>query len=150
MNEIKQNGIFKEFDEILHYWGITDNAEIFRLLNAYQNTKLDNIQKVSNEKQRVALQRTLDYFDFDFVEKYKKSKNKEKLLFRLVNSFVLQIPNLRFIDSSTYSKYMYEEIFKFRDKILENADWYLRVIPESAWLLHHFIEIKEGKVNGEN
>ena len=150
MNEIKQNNIFKEFDKILHYWGVTDNAEIFRLLNAYQNTKLDNIQKVSNEKQRVALQRTLDYFDFDFVEKYKKSKNKEKLLFRLVNSFVLQIPNLRFIDSSTYSKYMYEEVCKFRDKILENADWYLRVIPESAWLLHHFIEIKEGKVNVEN
>lgn len=143
----KQEVIFRKFDEILWEYDVTDNAEVFKLLNAYQNTRLDNIQKASNEKQRVALQRTLDYFDFDFVEKYRKSKIKEKLLFRLVNSFVLQIPNLRFINSSTYSNYMFEEICQFREKILGSKDWYLRVIPESAWLIQHLIEIPQEEEN---
>lgn len=145
MTQRTQEILFKKFDEILWDMGIYDNAEIFRTLNAYQNVRLDKIEKANNEKQRIALQRTLDYFDIDFIEKYRKSKNKEKLLFKLVNSFALQIPDLKYIDSSTYSKYMFEEIISFKDKILSNKEWYLRVIPETKWIVEYLEKIGENK-----
>lgn len=135
----KVERFFNGVNELLYDLGITNDAEVFKLLNAYQNTRLENIQKASNEKQRVALMRTVDYYDTDIYTKWKKSKQstKEKLLFKFINNFVLQIPSIKYIDSTTYSKYCFNEICLFKDKILSNKSWYLRIIPESRWLIEY-------------
>jgi hypothetical protein len=137
-----QEILFQKFDEILWDNEVYDSTEVFRTLNAYQNARLDKIEKTNNKTERIALQRTLDYFDIDFIEKYRKSKNKEKLLFKLVNSFALQITELKHINNSTYSKYVFEEIISFKNKILSNKEWYLRVIPETKWIIDYLENLK--------
>lgn len=130
--------LFKEMNRLLHEFGYSLPSETFKVLNEFQNTQLEGIEKANNEKNRIAMQRTIDYYTVDFMPKWDRSKSKAKLLFRLVNLFVLDIPEFKDVDSSNYSKRIFKEICNYKDNILENKKWYLNVIPESKWLIEHF------------
>lgn len=138
MNNNNKESLFNKLD--LAFYSLEYNlssAETFRLLNEYQSTKLDNIEKSNNDKYRQALQLSLDYFDIDFITKYKRSKNKSKLLFKLVNSFVNQIDEAKHADFSLITKYYFDECIRNKDIILGNKKWYLRIIPQSKWLIEY-------------
>ena len=125
--------LFKNLDSLISEYGYTKANDIFRLLNEYQNYRLSDIENSNNEKHRVALSRTLLYSDIEILEKYRKTKSEKTqkgLLIKIVNSFCLQIPELKYKDYSGATKEMYDIIITFKDKIIENEEWYLRVIPE--------------------
>lgn len=142
--EKEQGQIFNELDFTLAKYGYTKPQDIFRLLNDYQNYRLDGIEKANNERYRTALFRSLDYTDKDFLKKWRRSKNKEKLVRNLVNTFVLQVHALEHKDLWGDYSFMYSEIVKFKDKLLSNKPWYLRVIPESSWLIEHLEDLSNG------
>lgn len=145
MNIKLKERIFIELEKVFEEFDVRKDADVFTLINEYQLKRLNNIQAVSNEKQRVSLFRTLNQLDDILIETYKKSKNKNQLLNRLVNSFCLQVPSLKYKDHSPNLSYMFTEIIKNKNKILDDIEWYLRQIPESKWLIEYFINEKGDK-----
>lgn len=145
--------LFAEFDNLLSIYGVNKAQDIFRLLNEYQNYRLDNIEKANNENNRIALQRTLDYQAIDLSYSYKKAKTekaKDKILFKIVNNFVLQIPELRYKNWSDWTSESYNICVSYKDAILKNKEWYLQIIPESKWLIEHLEnlnKVKEGSID---
>lgn len=139
--ETKFNRFSKQLDELFcETYGNLNEADIFKILNQYQSKRLDNIEKVANKTKDAAIQRTLLYLSHEVLEKYKKSKsekNKEKMVFKLVNNLVLYISDVKYIDYSLEIRETFDIILKHKEKILQSEDWYLRVIPESKWLLEH-------------
>lgn len=140
MNELKQRTVFAQFDDILEMNGITRAQDIFKLLNDYQNTKLDNIEKANNESNRIALQRSLNYFDLDFTPRFKKFKKKEEHIFKIVNSLVLEIPSEFYKDICLNTRYKFDQAVEHKETILKQKNWYLSTIPESEWLIKYLEE----------
>jgi hypothetical protein len=129
--------IFKQFNLILSEYGVYKPQDIFRLLNEFQSNHLDNIEKANTELHQVALMRTSDYHSFETLKKFKKSKSKKKILFKLVNLFVIDIISIEYINSSGWAKETFDELVNHKDDILSNRDWYLRIIPESKWFIEY-------------
>lgn len=138
MTEQMKKEIFQEFNSVLNQYGVRKPQDIFRLLNEYQSSHLDGIEKANNEQNRFALQRTIDYYAVDFSPKWQRSKKKEDLVFKLVNILVLDVPGGNFTNASRWTKKRFKELEEYKEQILENKSWYLQVIPESAWLIEYF------------
>lgn len=116
-------------------------AEKFRMLNEYQNLLADRIEQSNNQQMRKAMGRTALY---ELNEVFQDTKNLEKLkkwdhkYHRLVNMFCIDITNLDMLEQATpLDKKVYTYLMSKKEYILENSDWYYRVIPESIWLLKH-------------
>ena len=142
--ETNKDLLFKEMNQLLYEFGYSEPSSTFKILNEFQNSKLDGIEKANNGKHRIAMQRTIDYYTVDFMPKWDRSKNKDKLLFKLVNLFVLDIPEFKHVDSSCYSIKIFKELSLYSEKIVESKKWYLDVIPESKWLIEYFEQQQKG------
>lgn len=132
--------LYKDFDKLLYEYDIIEAQDIFRILNAYQSSKLDNIENANNETHRVALGRTVLYHNTDVIDQFNKTKSlkkKEQMIIKIVNLFVLDIPEEKYIYVSGISTRMYNIIVAYKDSILKSESWYLRVVPESKWLISH-------------
>jgi hypothetical protein len=82
---------------------------------------------------------------YELSDALKLAKYKKKYqLHRIVNLFCLGITNF---DQIKYASPLEKDVFEFllerSDDILENKDWYKRVIPNSNWLLNYFEFKKE-------
>jgi hypothetical protein len=80
---------------------------------------------------------------YELQDAFKLAKSQKKYqLHRLVNLFCLGITNFDQIEhSSTLEEDVFEFLLERSDDILENGDWYKRVIPNSKWLLN-YLEFK--------
>lgn len=150
MFEVKSlnlENLFKGFTATLREEvGIYRPQDIFKVINLYQNYMLDGIEKANTEKHRVALGRTLIYSNEYLIKTFKKAKNdkaKESVLFKIINNFVLQVPSLEYVKSCSMYEEMYD-IITTHKHLITDRDWYIRHIPESAWLLD-LLEVKYEK-----
>ena len=133
--------LFKRLDEvIMDARGYLNPADFFRLISEYQLSRINDIENFHNTQQAQALRRTALY-DNLLLNKFKKSseKQKEKLVFKLVNLLCISNPSLKAIEMACdHDKEIFEIVCNYQEKILGNKEWYLGVIPESAWLITHF------------
>lgn len=140
MKEHLREKMFKEFDSILFEYSIMNPEDIFRLLNEYQNSKLNGIEKANNDKNRFALQRTIDYYDIELMDKWKRTKSEEskkKLIFKIVNNLCCYIDSVENVNCSNITKEQFNICIQYKDYILQKEDWYIKIIPESKWLLDY-------------
>lgn len=135
--------VFLEFDRVLIENNVYSPGEIFKLLNEYQISKLKDIEKANNDKHRVALHRTNDYSWPEALRKLQSNKTKKNFIFKVVNCLCISVGDYDSINVSGLAQESYDELLKYKDEILLNEKWYLRVIPESKWLLDKFKELKD-------
>ena len=139
MTEQTYNQLSKEIKSLLIQFDVTKPQDVFRFLNSFQSAQLAGIEQANNDEHRVALERTLMYYP-DPLKQLKNNKRTNDVLFKAVNYFVLQVSSTKYTDSYNWGKEFLTELTKHKDIILSNEDWYLRVIPESAWLITYFKE----------
>jgi phenylalanine-4-hydroxylase len=129
--------LFKEFDnllEVLRYENNLSTSDIFRLLNEYQNTLADNITK-SNNRQLVQSANLTSLYELQDSLKLAKTKKKYQI-HRLVNLFCSGITEESQVKhSSETEKEVLMLLLERKEEIIENKEWYLKIIPNSAWLI---------------
>ena len=134
--------LFKQLDQVvMEHKGNINEAEFFRLISQYQLSRIDRIETVNNKQQQMALARTSMY-DTELLKLFKRStaKKQETLLFKLVNLLCIANNSLECVHrASDDDKEVFEIILGYSDKLINNKDWYLRVIPESKWLINHIL-----------
>jgi hypothetical protein len=133
-----------ELEKLLIENDFNQPADMFRVLTSYMNNSLNEIEKTNCRKQTMALDRTTMYMLDDYFNLFKKMSEikKKKNLFKLVNLLVIQTKEIKDV---TYFRVEeeFQEILKFKETILKNKDWYIRVIPESEWLIKYIKESYE-------
>lgn len=132
--------MFIEISNILNHYGYIEPQDIFRVINDFQNSKLNDIEKANTNEHKQALFRTLLYTNDYLIKAYTKStsvKNKKSILFKIVNNFVIQVPEYKYKDHCVEYTDMFNIIIEPQniESILKSEDWYLRTIPESKWLI---------------
>jgi hypothetical protein len=144
-DKMNKEQLFKEFNHLLSQYSFEHSlttSEKFKLLNEYQNQLASDIDK-SNNRQLVQDAYRTSMYELSDALKLAKYKKKYQL-HRIVNLFCLGITNF---DQIKYASPLEKDVFEFllerSDDILENKDWYKRVIPNSNWLLNYFEFKKE-------
>jgi hypothetical protein len=134
---MKKEQLFNEFDELLTQYSFSNSLSIsekFKLLNEYQDTLADNINK-SNNQQLVQSANLTSLYELQDSLKLAKTKKKYKIQ-RLVNLFCSGITDESQVrHSSEIEKEVLLLLLERKEEIIENKDWYLRIIPNSAWLI---------------
>lgn len=127
--------LFENIDEVFrrYEFNISD-ADRFALLLHYQAKYLTNISNNNNERTRAALARTSMYELGEVLKRWKKNKSKNQL-FKLVNMFAITCEEYAVDSWSCLEIVVWGVIVSQKDIIVNNKDWYLRVIPESKWLI---------------
>jgi len=149
MNNRDREQLFKGIDNLLNEFQIYSVQDRFRIINEYQSSRLDKIEQANNDANRMALGRTSMY-ELDRVLK-DCSKRKNKDFFRLVNIFCIGITDFDQITGcSGLEQNVFEYILENKNIVLENIDWYRRVIPESIWLIRHLKELTNKQETPEN
>lgn len=136
MDTTTKERLFKSFDSMFRDFEVYSVAERFRLINEYQSSRLDAIEKVNNATQRMALGRTSMYELDRVLKECMKKTDNNKSLFRLVNLFCISVTEYHQLDgASGLEKNAFNYIMDNKTILRNNIEWYLRVIPESEWLI---------------
>jgi len=115
----------------------------FNMLIDIQKELVADIEKANSEKQRAALARTSMYQLSEAQNKLVRSKlkDKSKLLFRVVNLYVIVIDSYECSQINLVDRETLNILETHKNTILANRSWYLKVIPESKWLIEYLQEL---------
>lgn len=141
MNANEKTELFKNLDKVIaEYYGRLRGAEFFKLVSEYQISRLNQIEEFEITRQEQALYRTAMY-NTELLEAYKKTtsdKKKEKLVFKLVNLLCIANSSLLAVERGCdHDREIFNIAIAYKEKIIGSKDWYLRVIPESKWLIEY-------------